>query len=669
MLTYIIRRMLLMIPTLFGITVMVFLIARCAPGRPGEGQVAGGGGEISSEHRKALQEWYEKRYGLNLPLHEQYLRWWRGMFVRETQGKAWVRDKQGTLREIFTTRVDFVERFTVDPQGKWYVIRSIEPDEQTYKQDDPAFIKLIPAALRSHLVEIDPRYPIAHHVLAKANIEPIETLDESLLKPANITRKIDINLKAWTTSGYPLYDLPDKPRPPDSPDQPATYYFQRDGHWFSFESNESRDDWTIQPLDDPAFKAMVAGAHQKDLPPDDDDRPVPNYVKIRGEPKILKGKPPGTPQLFTPEIKEFAQQARLWTDNGWPIFDAEDLIPLMIVDDEAGNWQRFIGKTRLDNPLHTTYRQTNRAFGALLSEQQREKLPTIDPSKANQPIPNHVVLSGTMIKLNSLPAETDRRRYSHTVNIFEVTLGESQTLNTTVMRQLKDKLPVTLTLNLIALPIIYLIALPGGMLMAVKRGKLADTGSTVAMLALWSIPTVLTGTLLINYLTEGGVLGWTIFPTGKFKGDQENMNTIERMLDYARHLALPVLCMVYGSLAYLAKQMRASMLENLSKDYVRTARAKGVRGQVIVFKHVLCNSLIPIITIFATLLPALLGGSLIVEMLFDIEGMGLFFFRAIQTRDFDVIQSLTLVYSGLTLIGLLVADICYAIIDPRIRLR
>ena len=103
-------------------------------------------------------------------------------------------------------------------------------------------------------------------------------------------------------------------------------------------------------------------------------------------------------------------------------------------------------------------------------------------------------------------------------------------------------------------------------------------------------------------------MGWTLFPNSKFKGpDHDTLDAMGRMLDYARHLALPVFCMVYAGFAYLAKQMRASMLENLSRDYVRTAKAKGVSGRLIILKHVLGNSLIPIITIFATLLPAMPG--------------------------------------------------------------
>jgi len=187
------------------------------------------------------------------------------------------------------------------------------------------------------------------------------------------------------------------------------------------------------------------------------------------------------------------------------------------------------------------------------------------------------------------------------------------------------------------------------------------------LLALWSIPYVLTATLAIGYLAQGGKgLEW--FPTGGLKSvDYEVMSTIfEKLVDRAWHLILPIGCIVYGGFAYLAKQMRAGMLENFTMDYVRTARAKGVSKRNIVLVHVLRNSLIPIITIFATILPVLIAGSVILEKIFNIEGMGLLAFRAVTNRDYDVIQTLALIFGVLNLISLLLADITYAVVDPRI---
>ena len=128
-------------------------------------------------------------------------------------------------------------------------------------------------------------------------------------------------------------------------------------------------------------------------------------------------------------------------------------------------------------------------------------------------------------------------------------------------------------------------------------------------------------------------------------------------------------CIVYGGCAYLAKQMRTAMLDNLTMDYVRTARAKGVPARDVLFRHVFRNSLLPIITIFATILPVLIAGSIIIEKIFNIEGMGMMAFRAVQNRDYDVVQALAMIAGILNLTGLLIADIAYAIADPRISYR
>jgi peptide/nickel transport system permease protein len=138
------------------------------------------------------------------------------------------------------------------------------------------------------------------------------------------------------------------------------------------------------------------------------------------------------------------------------------------------------------------------------------------------------------------------------------------------------------------------------------------------------------------------------------------------LLDMTWHLILPVVCMTYGGFAFLSKLMRASVLENLSADFVRTARAKGVPETLVLFRHVVRNSVIPLITVTAGILPGLLGGSLIIESIFSINGMGKLMIDAIFMRDRELILSETFVIGLLSLLSLLIADICYAIADPRV---
>ncbi|UCE88617.1 MAG: ABC transporter permease, partial [Pseudomonadota bacterium] len=138
------------------------------------------------------------------------------------------------------------------------------------------------------------------------------------------------------------------------------------------------------------------------------------------------------------------------------------------------------------------------------------------------------------------------------------------------------------------------------------------------------------------------------------------------LLDRLWHLALPVLCLSYGGFAFLSKLARTSVLENLLADYARTARAKGVSERDVLWRHVFRNSLLPLITVAASLLPGLLGGSVIVESIFSIEGMGKLAVEAVKGRDRELVLSITLISGLLTLAGYLLADLCYAIADPRV---
>jgi peptide/nickel transport system permease protein len=141
---------------------------------------------------------------------------------------------------------------------------------------------------------------------------------------------------------------------------------------------------------------------------------------------------------------------------------------------------------------------------------------------------------------------------------------------------------------------------------------------------------------------------------------------MEKAQDVLWHLALPMLIYTYGSFAYISRQMRGSMLEVIRQDYIRTARSKGLSERTIIFKHALRNSLIPIITLLAGLLPALIGGSLIVEYIFTIPGMGQLAYQALLERDYPIIMGELTISAILTMLGVLLADILYSVVDPRI---
>jgi ABC-type dipeptide/oligopeptide/nickel transport system permease component len=244
-------------------------------------------------------------------------------------------------------------------------------------------------------------------------------------------------------------------------------------------------------------------------------------------------------------------------------------------------------------------------------------------------------------------------------------LGESTRYRKPVTELIAERAPVTIVLNLLATFAVYLIAIPGGMLSSVRRGKGFDVFWSFATLALYSLPVIWIGSMAIGFLANPAYLA--AFPAaGLHATDTSRMTFLEYQLDYLRHLVLPVLVMTYAGFAYLSKLMRASMLENSALDYARTARAKGLGEFAVQTRHVLRNSLLAQITIATSIIPGLLGGSVIVEQLFSIKGMGQLGYEATFARDLPVIQALGLVSAALVLAANLLTDLLYMVADPRV---
>jgi len=252
-------------------------------------------------------------------------------------------------------------------------------------------------------------------------------------------------------------------------------------------------------------------------------------------------------------------------------------------------------------------------------------------------------------------------------SIATLNFGRSYKDNRPVMDKVRERLPVTLQINIIALFLTYLLAIPLGIFSATHQYSAPDKVMTVGLFILYSLPTFWVATILILFL--GGGDYWHVFPiSGISSLDAEHLARWAWLKDRAWHLALPVFCLTYGGLAYISRQMRAGMLETIRQDYIRTARAKGLSESAVIFKHALRNSLIPIVTLLADLLPAMLGGSVIIESIFTIPGMGLLGFEAILSRDYPVVMAISTIAAFLTLIGLLLSDLCYALVNPTISL-
>ena len=245
-------------------------------------------------------------------------------------------------------------------------------------------------------------------------------------------------------------------------------------------------------------------------------------------------------------------------------------------------------------------------------------------------------------------------------------LGTSFKDRQPVWDKIRARLPVTIIINVAAIVLTYLIAIPLGIYSAVRSGSRFDQLSTLTVFMLYSLPVFWIGTLIIIFFGGGDFFAW--FPPGGLRSlDWEpSWPWWQKLSDYAYHLAMPLLCTTYGAFAALSRFMRTSMLENARQDYIRTARAKGVSEPMVILKHMLRNSLIPVITILAGLLPALIGGSVIIETIFSIPGIGQLGYQSVLARDYAVVIAQFAASSFLTLIAILFSDIALAWVDPRI---
>lgn len=233
-----------------------------------------------------------------------------------------------------------------------------------------------------------------------------------------------------------------------------------------------------------------------------------------------------------------------------------------------------------------------------------------------------------------------------------------------VWEKIRERIPVTLSLNLAEVSLIYLTAVPLGVFAAVRRHTLFDRLTTVFVFIGFATPDFWLALLLM--ILFGVQLGWLPI-SGLRSLNWEYLAPAAQLWDLASHLILPIFIGAFGGLAGLSRFMRGSMLEVIRQDYIRTAQAKGLPERVVVYKHALRNALLPIVTILGLSLPGLIGGSVIVESVFAIPGMGQLAVQSVFARDYPVVMGLLTIGAGLTLLGNRLADVCYGIVDPRIR--
>lgn len=253
-------------------------------------------------------------------------------------------------------------------------------------------------------------------------------------------------------------------------------------------------------------------------------------------------------------------------------------------------------------------------------------------------------------------------------NIATLDFGKSFTYEEPVLGLIASKFPVSLQFGIVSFFLTYLVCIPLGVMQAIRHGSRFDRGATLTLLVLYSVPSVMLAILLIVFFAGGSFWQW--FPIGELYSDNyESLSLAGKLLDRAHHFVLPLVCYMLGSFTVLTKVMKDSMLEVIHLDYIRTAQAKGLSERMVYYKHALRNALIPIATGFSGFLTVFFAGSLIIEQIFQLDGMGLLSYNSLLSRDYNVIMALIFIQSVLMLVGRLLSDLLYVLIDPRIDFR
>jgi peptide/nickel transport system permease protein len=233
-----------------------------------------------------------------------------------------------------------------------------------------------------------------------------------------------------------------------------------------------------------------------------------------------------------------------------------------------------------------------------------------------------------------------------------------------VITEIRRTIGITILINSLALFFIFLFSVPLGVLSAVKHDSLFDKITTVLVFIGFAAPSFWVALLLIIFFG----IDLHILPVGGITSIGYNfLSPLGKITDIAKHLIMPVFVAGFGGIAGLSRYLKGNMLEVYRQDYIITARAKGLKERTVVYKHALKNALIPFITILGLSVPGLIGGSVIIETIFDINGMGRLFYQSVLARDYPTIMGILVIGAVLTLIGNLLADIAYALVDPRLR--
>ena len=252
-------------------------------------------------------------------------------------------------------------------------------------------------------------------------------------------------------------------------------------------------------------------------------------------------------------------------------------------------------------------------------------------------------------------------------NVMRLDFGKSYAYQEPVWDVISSRFPISLFFGLTSFILSYLICVPLGVYKAMNHRKWGDTGSSIVIFTGYVIPGYALGILLIIFFAGPSYFDW--FPLSGYKSDDWEDYTVPwKILDFLWHMVLPMICYMASEFAFLTLLVKNTILEEIKKDYVRTALMKGASPTQAVVKHALRNALIPVATRMGEIFTLIFAGALLIERVFDIDGMGLLFFNSVVSRDYNVVMGLILMTSVLGLLGRLFSDILYVAVDPRIRL-
>jgi microcin C transport system permease protein len=250
-------------------------------------------------------------------------------------------------------------------------------------------------------------------------------------------------------------------------------------------------------------------------------------------------------------------------------------------------------------------------------------------------------------------------------NVARLDFGYSYTFGQPVTQLIASKLPVSIRFGIASFLLAYLICIPLGIYKAQRDGSLFDAGSSFVVFLMYSIPPYMLGIMLIFFFAGGSFYDW--FPLGGIQTlDSESWPFWDRVKDQLWHMVLPLACFTVTSFARMTLLMKNSIIEEIEKDYIRTARAKGLTERVVIWKHALRNSLIPLTTDIGELITIFFTSNLLIERIFNLDGFGKLFFDAALSRDYPLMMGSVFIGTALALVARLISDIAYVLVDPRI---